>query len=68
MTFTTVGMFARLALKTGTPAPLIARLNETIVKILNDPPVKEKLAGLGLVVGPVTPAELAGSGYAGLGG
>jgi tripartite-type tricarboxylate transporter receptor subunit TctC len=43
----------------GTPAPLIAKLNETIQKILNDPPVKQKLAGLGLVVAPVTPAELA---------
>jgi tripartite-type tricarboxylate transporter receptor subunit TctC len=43
----------------GTPASLIARLNKTIVEILNDPPIKEKLAGLGLVVAPVSPAELA---------
>ena len=57
-----LGVFA----PAGTPAPLIARLNETIVKILNDPPVKEKLAGLGLVVGPVTPAELAAMIKAGL--
>ena len=57
-----LGVFA----PAGTPAPLIARLNETIVKILNDPPVKEKLAGLGLVVGPVTPAELAAIIKAGL--
>jgi len=50
-----LGVFA----PAGTPAPLIARLNETIVKILSDPPVKEKLATLGLVVTPVSPAELA---------
>ncbi len=50
-----LGVFA----PAGTPAPLIARLNETITRILNDPPVKQKLAGLGLVVAPVTPAELA---------
>jgi tripartite-type tricarboxylate transporter receptor subunit TctC len=50
-----LGVFA----PAGTPAPLIARLNGTISKILNDPPVKEKLATLGLVVGPITRAELA---------
>jgi tripartite-type tricarboxylate transporter receptor subunit TctC len=50
-----LGVFA----PAGTPAPLIARLNDTIQKILTDPPVKEKLAGLGLVVAPVSPAELA---------
>ena len=50
-----LGVFA----PAGTPAPLIARLNQTIQKILNDPPVKEKLAALGLVVAPVTPDELA---------
>ncbi len=49
-----LGVFA----PAGTPAPLIARLNETIQKILNDPPVKEKLAGLGLVVASVSPAQL----------
>jgi len=50
-----LGVFA----PAGTPAPLIARINDTIQKILGDPPIKEKLAGLGLVVAPVTPAELA---------
>ena len=50
-----LGVFA----PAGTPAPLIAQLNDTIQKILNDPPVKEKLAALGLVVAPVTPAQLA---------
>ena len=43
----------------GTPAPLIARLNEALRKILDDPAVKEKLAALGLAVAASTPAELA---------
>ena len=42
-----------------TPAPLVARLNETIIKVLTTETVKEKLATLGLVVAPTTPAELA---------
>jgi tripartite-type tricarboxylate transporter receptor subunit TctC len=42
----------------GTPAPLIARLNDTLTKILTTDAVKEKLASLGLVVAPSTPAEL----------
>ena len=50
-----LGVFA----PAGTPAPLIARINDTIQKILGDPPIKEKLAGLGLMVAPVTPAGLA---------
>jgi tripartite-type tricarboxylate transporter receptor subunit TctC len=50
-----LGVFA----PAGVPAPLVARLNETITKIFNDPPVKDKLAGLGLVVTPMTSAELA---------
>jgi len=43
----------------GTPAPLVARLNEAIIKVLTIDAVKEKLATLGLVVAPSTPAELA---------
>ena len=42
-----------------TPAPIVTRLNETITRIFNDPPVKQRLAGLGLVVGSATPAQLA---------
>src|SRR5262245_51682219 len=49
-----LGFFAPAA----TPAPLVARLNETMVKILATDAVKEKLAALGLVVAPSTPAEL----------
>src|SRR6266436_191257 len=43
----------------GTPAPLLARLNEAMVKALTTDAVKEKLAALGLAVAPSTPAELA---------
>jgi tripartite-type tricarboxylate transporter receptor subunit TctC len=50
-----LGFFAPAA----TPAPLIARLNEAIIKVLTADAVKEKLAGLGLVVAPSTPAEFA---------
>jgi tripartite-type tricarboxylate transporter receptor subunit TctC len=50
-----LGFFAPAA----TPEPVIARLNAAIVKILTADAVKEKLAGLGLVVAPSTPAELA---------
>jgi tripartite-type tricarboxylate transporter receptor subunit TctC len=39
--------------------PLITRLNEAMVKVLTMDAVKEKLAALGLVVAPSTPAELA---------
>jgi len=43
----------------GTPAPLLARLNEAMVKALTTDAVKEKLAALGVAVAPSTPAELA---------
>jgi tripartite-type tricarboxylate transporter receptor subunit TctC len=50
-----LGVFAPAA----TPAPLVARIGDAITRIFNDPPVKEKLATLGQVVGSVTPGELA---------
>jgi tripartite-type tricarboxylate transporter receptor subunit TctC len=50
-----LGLFAPAS----TPEPLIARLNEGIIRILTADAVKEKLAGLGLAVAPSTPAELA---------
>jgi tripartite-type tricarboxylate transporter receptor subunit TctC len=43
----------------GTPAPLTARLNEAMRRILDDASVKEKFASLGLAVAPSTPGELA---------
>jgi tripartite-type tricarboxylate transporter receptor subunit TctC len=42
-----------------TPAPLVARLNEAIIKVLAADAVKEKLGTLGLVVAASSPAELA---------
>ena len=50
-----LGVFAPAA----TPAPLVAKIGDAVTAIFNDPPVKEKLAGLGLVVMPITRAELA---------
>ena len=50
-----LGFFAPAA----TPAPLIARLNAAMVKVLTVDAVKEKLAALGLAVAPSTPSELA---------
>ncbi len=50
-----LGFFAPAA----TPAPLVTRLNEAIVKVLTTDAVKAKLATLGLAVAPSTPAELA---------
>ena len=50
-----LGFFAPAA----TPAPLVARLNDAMVKVLTAEAVKDKLATLGLVVAPSTPDELA---------
>jgi tripartite-type tricarboxylate transporter receptor subunit TctC len=50
-----LGFFAPAA----TPAPLVARLNEAMVKVLTAEAVNYKLATLGLVVAPSTPDELA---------
>ncbi|MBX9840383.1 MAG: tripartite tricarboxylate transporter substrate binding protein [Xanthobacteraceae bacterium] len=50
-----LGVFAPAA----TPAPLVARIGDTMTRIFNDPQVKEKLATLGQVVGSITRSELA---------
>jgi tripartite-type tricarboxylate transporter receptor subunit TctC len=50
-----IGLFAPAA----TPAPIIAKLNEGVAKVLTVESVKEKLANLGLVVVAGAPAELA---------
>jgi tripartite-type tricarboxylate transporter receptor subunit TctC len=50
-----IGIFAPAA----TPAPLVARLNAAIAKVLTTPEVKDKLAGLGLAAATSTPDELA---------
>jgi tripartite-type tricarboxylate transporter receptor subunit TctC len=43
----------------GTPAPLVARLNAAITKILTTDAVKDKLEALGVAVATSTPDELA---------
>jgi tripartite-type tricarboxylate transporter receptor subunit TctC len=43
----------------GTPDAIVKKLNGEMVRILNEPPVKEKLATLGLAVVASTPGELA---------
>jgi tripartite-type tricarboxylate transporter receptor subunit TctC len=50
-----LGIFA----PAGTPADIVARLNEGIAKVLNVDGVKQKLANLGLVVVAGKPEELA---------
>jgi tripartite-type tricarboxylate transporter receptor subunit TctC len=42
-----------------TPQPVVARLNQVLVKILKDPAVARELEAKGLVPSPSTPAELA---------
>jgi tripartite-type tricarboxylate transporter receptor subunit TctC len=53
-----VSLWYGLLAPAGTPAPVIARLNEAIVRILTTDAVKARLATLGLAVAPSTPAEL----------
>ena len=43
----------------GTPAPIIARLNQAIVGILNDPAYRARMEALGEEATPSTPEELA---------
>jgi tripartite-type tricarboxylate transporter receptor subunit TctC len=43
----------------GTPAPVLARLNQAIVGILNDPAYRARMAALGEEPTPSTPEELA---------
>lgn len=44
---------------TGTPAAIVTRLNSEINKILAMPAVKDRIAGLGGEVAPMTPADFA---------
>jgi tripartite-type tricarboxylate transporter receptor subunit TctC len=50
-----LGVFAPAA----TPAPLVAKIGDAVTAIFNDPPVKQRLGALGLVVTPITRPELA---------
>jgi tripartite-type tricarboxylate transporter receptor subunit TctC len=42
----------------GTPAPIVKRLNAELVKIVNDPEVKERFSGQGLTSVGSSPDEL----------
>ena len=48
-----------LAAPGGTPPEIVARLNAEVTKALNEPDVKERLAGLGVVGSPTSPADFA---------
>jgi tripartite-type tricarboxylate transporter receptor subunit TctC len=52
---TTAGLFVRA----GTPAPLVARLNEAVISALKDGTVRDRLAALGAITRPTTPGEFA---------
>ena len=52
---TTAGLFV----KAGTPAPMIARLNEAVTFALKDDAVRGRLAELGAITRPPTPEQYA---------
>jgi tripartite-type tricarboxylate transporter receptor subunit TctC len=54
-----VGSWQGVFAPAGTPPDVVRRLNAEIVKILNLPDVKEKLAALGAELAPNTPEEFA---------
>lgn len=51
--------FNYIAATGGTPAPIVARLNQAIVGILNDPAYRARMEALGEEATPSTPEELA---------
>jgi len=54
-----IGSWQGVFAPAGTPAPIVRRLNAEIVKILNMPDVKERLAGLGAEIVADSPEEFA---------
>ena len=48
-----------LAAPAGTPPEIVMRINQEVAAALNQPDIKEKLAGLGLVGTPTAPSEFA---------
>ena len=50
--------WAAMFAPTGTPAPIIARLNAEIVKAIEKRPISQRLSDAGLQPAPSTPAEL----------
>lgn len=54
-----VGVINYLCVRSGTPDPIIRRLNQAVVRVLNDPEVKERLRLAGSSApAPSTPEEL----------
>jgi tripartite-type tricarboxylate transporter receptor subunit TctC len=51
--------FNYIATTGGTPAPIVARLNQAVVGILNDPAYRARMEALGEEATPSTPEELA---------
>jgi tripartite-type tricarboxylate transporter receptor subunit TctC len=51
--------FNYIAATGGTPAPIVARLNQAIVGILNDPAYRARMEALGEEATPSSPEELA---------
>ena len=56
--FDVTGWYGLLA-PSGTPAPLVARLNAALIAVLKQPEVRDKLVGLGLDVEVSTPQQFA---------
>jgi tripartite-type tricarboxylate transporter receptor subunit TctC len=48
-----------LAAPKGLPAPIVKRMNEEVVKALNEPELKSKLEGQGFIVVGSTPQQAA---------
>jgi len=48
---------ALVAIRAQTPAPIVTRLNEAIVKIINAPNVANRIAGMGLIAKSSTPEQ-----------
>jgi tripartite-type tricarboxylate transporter receptor subunit TctC len=56
--FESIGWFGAVA-PAGTPAPIVQRLNAEMVKILNEPAIRERFVAAGTEPMPTTPQEFA---------
>jgi tripartite-type tricarboxylate transporter receptor subunit TctC len=56
-----VTSFGGLSVPTGTPAPVVKRIEEALTKVLANPEVRSKLEANGGVVSPSSPQEYADS-------
>jgi tripartite-type tricarboxylate transporter receptor subunit TctC len=51
---------ALVAVNSKTPAPIVTRLNQEVVKIINGPNVSKRISGMGLIAKSSTPEEAKG--------